>query len=72
MNIKERNAALIEAVSLTDEEWNEAILEGKRKKFFHLKHKLHWDSIAYVEKSRKIEQLASVPAAPGNDAKPNP
>lgn len=71
MSIKERNAALIEAVELTPEEWEEAIREGKRKKFFHLKHKLHWDSIAHVEKLRKIKTPESAQVVDMSDVKRN-
>jgi len=42
MNIKERNAALVEAVELTEDELREAILEGKRKKYFKEKHADYW------------------------------
>lgn len=69
MNIKERNALLIESVELTDEEIRESILEGKRKKYFHNKHKNYWSCIAPAETDQKTKTPASVQAAEESDAK---
>lgn len=45
-----RNRALIEAVELTDSEKAEALLEGKRKKFFLQRGAEYWE-----EEYRKAE-----------------
>jgi len=71
MNIKERNAALIEAVELTEEELKEAITEAKKKKYFHNKHKDYWLCTAHVEKDRKIEKQVSALVVEESDVKLN-
>ena len=37
------NKVKIEKIVLTDEEIKEAIFEGKKRKYFHVKHKPYWD-----------------------------
>lgn len=41
----EANAALVEAMDLTEDEFKAAITEGKRKKFFKLKHGHLWNAL---------------------------
>lgn len=71
MNLKEHKAALIEAVELTEEELKEAITEGKKRKYFKLKHASYWDSIAHVEKSLKTKTPGSAPVVDMIDVRPN-
>ena len=47
------NAALIEAIELTEDEIKAAILEGKRKKYFKLKHEDYWKEQEYKPKKDK-------------------
>lgn len=41
-------------IELTPEEYTAAILEGKKKKYFHEKHKDHWAEEEVVIKGEKI------------------
>lgn len=40
--IVEQNQAKIEMVILNEEETKAALFEGKKKKYFHVKHEAYW------------------------------
>lgn len=46
-----------EEVILTDEEIKEAILQAKRMKWFHEKHKQHWEEAEKSIKKGPVKQL---------------
>lgn len=53
----DKNLALINAVELTEEETALAIFEGKRKKFFNLKHKDYWQSLDKTKNAKARTEL---------------
>ena len=47
-------------IPLTDEELSEAILDGKRKKFFHERNKEHWiqEELDALEREKQAKEEA--------------
>lgn len=52
-----RNRALIEAVELTDIEKEEALFEGKKKKFFRERTREHWASQEQKKGKTEVTKL---------------
>ena len=46
-------------IELTDEELKAAILEGKKKKYFHDKNKEHWQKLKKEKKNAKTYKKLS-------------
>jgi hypothetical protein len=42
-------------IELTEEEIQEALLERKKRKFFHLKHRDYWQALEGKESKTKVE-----------------
>lgn len=48
---------LYEAVNLTEQEIKEVLLQAKRMKWFHEKHKMHWEEAESRIKKGPVKQL---------------
>lgn len=48
---------LYESVNLTEQEIKEALLQAKRMKWFHEKHKMHWEEAESRIKKGLVKQL---------------
>lgn len=56
MTIVEQNRLEIESIVLTEQEYKEALFEGKKKKYFKEKHSGYWIELENL-KTGKIKQL---------------
>jgi hypothetical protein len=46
---------IYDSIILTEEEIQEALLERKKRKFFHLKHRDYWQALEGKESKTKVE-----------------